>query len=703
MAKKKKGVRKKQKDPRKKANQDLKISACMMVKNEEEMLPRCLNSIKDLVDEIIVVDTGSTDRTVGIARSFGAKVYFHAWENNFSKHRNQSISYATGDWFIIIDADEELYARNYTKTQLKQLLRKLPDNIHAVLFTVRDIKQNGDISHTFASPRLFRSGVGFHYKGIVHNNPEIKGDVMSIDIVINHYGYDLDKEDMERKFERTTSLLSKRIEENPQDVAVYYYLSNLYGFRSDASKTIEYGKKCLELLSCNKHLRVPCYDALYRIVGRAYANQKDYENALKWFRKGLKILPDDPDLNLEVSAIGAYSSEYQLILEYGLKYLEVVDNFRTNPNLAAGRILYSLDKRCEDSTQYNLMNAYLGLGRIEEAEERWEIVKNVILEKHSMQEEYLKNLSVVCCGELLLERTILFLKKNPDSTSLVEPLVLYALKENTFHRAYQQLTTELEDSYSFKALASYVGRLLVKNGAYQIAVEVLEPYYNLMAAESDLLLNLALAYDKCGLRDRAEQVYLDGVKSGIDDDEFLINALNFFKQIGNLTALDSGIAVLLAKHPSFQEIPDDILLFLAEHFFKSKQSHFFLDVSTTLFERNGVLGFHDLKSVDEVANRYESISGVYERNGHHSFALQCLNVAWLLTLNPYYLVLMGDVFLKIKQPSKAVEYYQLALNKDYLSLDILENMKTAFYSLDNQEGVELCNGLRLKIADQVTK
>ena len=80
----------------------------MMVKNEEKLLPGCLESIKDHVDEIVIVDTGSTDHTVSIAESFGANVYHHPWENHFSKHRNQSMSYAKGDWIFIIDADEEL-------------------------------------------------------------------------------------------------------------------------------------------------------------------------------------------------------------------------------------------------------------------------------------------------------------------------------------------------------------------------------------------------------------------------------------------------------------------------------------------------------------------------------------------------------------------------------------------------------------------
>ena len=84
------------------------LSACMIVKNEEKFLAQCLNSIKDAVDEIIIVDTGSTDKTVEIAQSFGAKVYHHPWRNSFSEARNHSLSYATCDWILQIDADEAL-------------------------------------------------------------------------------------------------------------------------------------------------------------------------------------------------------------------------------------------------------------------------------------------------------------------------------------------------------------------------------------------------------------------------------------------------------------------------------------------------------------------------------------------------------------------------------------------------------------------
>ena len=85
-----------------------RLSVCMIVKNEEQNIKRCLESVKDIAYQIIVVDTGSTDKTKELAKSYNVELYEYKWDNNFSNARNESLKYATGDWVLFLDADEEL-------------------------------------------------------------------------------------------------------------------------------------------------------------------------------------------------------------------------------------------------------------------------------------------------------------------------------------------------------------------------------------------------------------------------------------------------------------------------------------------------------------------------------------------------------------------------------------------------------------------
>ena len=105
----------------------MKLSLCTIVKDEEASLPSCLNSVKDVVDEMVVVDTGSTDRTPAIAKEFGAKVYRFPQDSNLSPARNFSLEQATGDWILVLDADEELSAN--IVPQLKQAIARGQDDV----------------------------------------------------------------------------------------------------------------------------------------------------------------------------------------------------------------------------------------------------------------------------------------------------------------------------------------------------------------------------------------------------------------------------------------------------------------------------------------------------------------------------------------------------------------------------------------------
>ncbi len=206
-----------------------RVSACLIVKNEQELLPGCLESIRDWVDEIIVVDTGSTDDTVAIAESFGARVFHQEWENDFSKHRNYSIDQATGDWIFIIDADERLTAADIPT--LRRLLSEGQAGILAV--NVLNVGGKFDEQVTFLpSVRLFRRDLGLRYEGIVHNQLKIDEaqPVLRTSVTIKHLGYGLSPEKLQAKAERTISLLDRQLAENPNDAfALFNYAQVILG------------------------------------------------------------------------------------------------------------------------------------------------------------------------------------------------------------------------------------------------------------------------------------------------------------------------------------------------------------------------------------------------------------------------------------------------------------------------------------------
>jgi len=97
-----------------------KLSLCMIVKDEESVIEDCLKSVKGVVDQIVVVDTGSRDSTIEICKRYGAEVYYYRWRDDFSAARNESIKYARGDWILWMDADERLDPGSVEK--LKRLL-----------------------------------------------------------------------------------------------------------------------------------------------------------------------------------------------------------------------------------------------------------------------------------------------------------------------------------------------------------------------------------------------------------------------------------------------------------------------------------------------------------------------------------------------------------------------------------------------------
>jgi len=298
----------------------------MIVKNEEEHLPKCLESIKDQVDEIVVVDTGSSDKTKEIAIAYGAKVFEHPWENHFSHHRNQSIGYATGEWLFVIDGDEKLSLGN--GLSLIDIVRSCND-VDSILVTVESNWQGGNKSF-HNSVRLFKNKPNIHYEGRVHN--EVvgiqTGKYMPIRII--HYGYNLDEEKKRKKFKRTVDLLFKDSIEDPENPRAFHYLGISYLGMNKYKDAIRASEKAIKL--CRQHNNLSdLYAGSYYVASTAYMMTGNSETAGYWATEALKYYPMHLDALFILSKICFEKKDIQKFWKYVNDYLDVFEQLEKSP------------------------------------------------------------------------------------------------------------------------------------------------------------------------------------------------------------------------------------------------------------------------------------------------------------------------------------------------------------------------------------
>jgi glycosyltransferase involved in cell wall biosynthesis len=229
----------------------LKLAACIIAKNEEENLPRLLKSIKGKFDEIVLVDTGSTDRTKEIAKSYGCRVVEHEW-NGFADARNRAVKEVSidADWLWHFDADFELEEEEYKKaiTYLKNLKNSPIDGI---LIGVKNFSSTGEIKAL--SSHIFIHKPGIEWKGKIHETPKVKR-VVGIPIFVNHYGY-ADAKTLLQKAKRNYELLLEeldKLDKNSKDYLIkLFYIAQTTAILSyeDASFLEKVKETALEFLS----------------------------------------------------------------------------------------------------------------------------------------------------------------------------------------------------------------------------------------------------------------------------------------------------------------------------------------------------------------------------------------------------------------------------------------------------------------------
>ncbi|MDK8179886.1 glycosyltransferase [Paenibacillus sp. UMB4589-SE434] len=297
---------------------ETRLSLCMIVKDEAALIGACLHSVKDVVDEIIIVDTGSTDDTVAICQSYGAHVYKLGWRNDFAEARNYSLQHATGDWILWMDADEQL--DQDTASSLRDILA-VQDSDIAVIELINYIGSepaNKDLAYLVRHHRLFRNHRGFQFKGAIHeqlNVQEVLGtniNVYILPVKIHHYGYmDVHVKNRE-KSERNMKLLEQEKLNEGYNPWIDYHLASEYyrlGQYEQAYAQVNVGIK--GFIERGKLPPSLCYKLKYD----ALLANGSYEGGWPSIERAIQLYPDYVDLYLYKGIILFHKQKHELALE----------------------------------------------------------------------------------------------------------------------------------------------------------------------------------------------------------------------------------------------------------------------------------------------------------------------------------------------------------------------------------------------------
>ncbi|ANB62059.1 tetratricopeptide repeat-containing glycosyltransferase family 2 protein [Anoxybacteroides amylolyticum] len=217
------------------------VSLCMIVKNEENVLARCLDSVSDLVDEIIIVDTGSTDNTKAIASRYTEKVMDFPWRNDFSAARNFSFQHATMDYIFWMDADDVLLEKD--RHQFRHLKHTLDPSVDSVTMIYNlSTDENGNVTASLRRNRLVKRANVFQWYGAVHEYLEVWGTIINSDIAITHQPLH-----PHRHSKRNLHIYEERLAQNetfsPRDL--FYFANELFDHQQ-YERAIEYYEKFLK-------------------------------------------------------------------------------------------------------------------------------------------------------------------------------------------------------------------------------------------------------------------------------------------------------------------------------------------------------------------------------------------------------------------------------------------------------------------------
>lgn len=322
----------------------LPISVCIITKNEEKYIETCLQKLQRYDWEIIVTDTGSTDRTVEIAQKYAHQIHHFTWINDFSAARNFCVSKASNNWILSVDSDEYLTNEQTPKELLKLLTPCLTHPESAGMVQIINPQTSSFAPSTSIEPvaRFFHKN-HYHYKGKVHEQPvpldQKKPSYFETPLSFYHVGY-ADTSILRKKAERNIELLEKDLKANPEEPYLYYQLGQSYfvmgemekaysifqrGLEFDVNPDVQYVRTMVVsyghcMLALKKYDEALSFESIYDafcshadfvfLMGLIYMNNAMFDEAIAQFLQATKLTDHS------VQGINSYLAYYNIGVIY---------------------------------------------------------------------------------------------------------------------------------------------------------------------------------------------------------------------------------------------------------------------------------------------------------------------------------------------------------------------------------------------------
>ncbi len=481
----------------------------MIVKNEEKYLAECLESVKDIVDEIVVVDTGSSDRTIEIAKEYGAKIFHFNWVNDFSAARNFALRNSSGDWILYLDADERLESDSIN--ELKKIIRS--KNKYAYFCTVKSLDRIEGRDNSMRYIRLFPNDSRVEFRGKVHEQityslTENNYKIFQSSVSIIHVGYNVTKEEKKKKAERNLILLLQEYSES-QTAYYAYQLANTYNVLENYDSAKEYFLISANSNSLAKNLRADCFCSL------ALIHHKSYELILaeKYLSESINLNENQPFAFLLGAKIYLLGNKLSKAEEYCRKAFE-------------------LSKK---SSLLSLQNEVLSKVNLDEV--IYFGISVALLNRNIQSIQYY-------VGQLIET----FKRDYPNDFSLRISVMQKLFDGKEMSISEKDCFEEMINEHNLNLFTSLIIKSVDKDYKYNLFLKLREKFVN----NSDIIKMLATSLDEVGRLDQAIDL-LEKHKNE-DDPGIMLYLLSFYVKAGDEKKIKETFSILSNSKNMLPEI-----------------------------------------------------------------------------------------------------------------------------------------------------